>query len=130
MEGERRTWTVTLLLLVPPLVYTVAGFSTTGFGQPFMLSYLYGPDSSHTTIGLLILLFAKAVCPVAAAVLGIALAKGGSRVGGVVIIVVAVGLLMLNLATRQPYSTMSDSWWPYDQTEGSMPVIMAKAEGG
>ena len=93
------------LALMPALAYAVGTAASTGYGPPFAIAYLYGPTSSHTTIGLALLFFGKILCPLAAAAIGVAgLRRGRSRAVAWTLIVAGVALLVLGLATRMPYA--------------------------
>ena len=93
-----------ILALFPPVLYAAGTALSTGYGRPFMITFLYGPGSNHTTIGLLLLLFGKILCPIAAAVIGARLLRRGERLVGWTLFVAGLGLLLLGLATRQPYA--------------------------
>jgi len=99
-----RWWLLGWLCLVPPLVYVIGGFRQPGFGPPFMITFLYGPGSNHSTIGLFLLLFGKILFPLTAAVAGGWLLARGTpkKAAAWCLLVAGVLLLLLNLATRQP----------------------------
>ena len=65
---------------------------------------LFAPGSNHTTIGLLLLLFGKILCPLAAMAIGLRLLGRGARLEGWILLAAGLGLLALGLATRQPYA--------------------------
>lgn len=103
-RGRPRLWVWGCLALLPPLAYVVGGWREPGFGAPFMIAFLYGPGSDHSTVGLLLLLFGKVLCPLAAVGLGLALARQRPARRRTAVVLAAAGslLLILNLATRQP----------------------------
>jgi len=93
-----------ILALFPAVLYAAGTALSTGYGRPFMITFLYGPGSNHTTIGLLLLLFGKILCPLAASVIGLRLVRRGDRLVGWILLLAGLGLLLLGLATRQPYA--------------------------
>lgn len=99
-------WFLGSILLLPPIAYVIGGWDFPGFGPPFMITFLYGPGSNHSTIGLVLLLVGKILCPLAAAALGARegvrrRSAAGRRIGWSLGLAGSI-LLLVNLATRQP----------------------------
>ena len=94
-----------LAALIPPTAYVIGGWKQPGFGPPFMITYLYGPGSHHTTIGLVLLALAKIICPLVAIIAALGLLRRGHRhLQASLLLVAGLVLLLINLATRQPYA--------------------------
>ena len=96
---------VGLLALVLPTLYVVGIWNHPGHGPPYMFSNLWGPESSHTTVGLFLVFTGMIFSPMIAAGLGIWLMRrSGSAIFGWFLFVAGLGLLVINLLTRQPYA--------------------------
>lgn len=103
--SQRKTAIVGLVALLPPLVYVIGTWGHPGHGRPFMFSNLWGPDSSHSTVGLILIFTGMIFSSMLSAGLGIWLAqRAGSRRIGWFLFVVGLALLVISLMTRQPYS--------------------------
>lgn len=103
--SRKKAAIVGLVALIPPLVYVIGTWNHPGHGRPFMFSNLWGPDSSHSTVGLILIFTGMIFSPMMAAGLGVWLAqqKGSAGIGWF-LFVVGLGLLVINLMTRQPYA--------------------------
>ena len=101
--SAKRAKVIGLIALLPPLVYAIGTWNHPGHGRPFMFSNLWGPESSHSTVGLLLLFSGMIFSPMLAAGLGIWLAqRSGPQKIGWLLFVAGLALLVLNLMTRQP----------------------------
>jgi len=86
------------LALLPPTAYALAS----EHGRPFMLGFLFGPDSNHSLVGLVLLAVCLVACPVFAFAAGWRLRRGRRRLA-LGLMLAALALLTAGLTTRQPY---------------------------
>jgi len=97
--SERALTVAGFAALAPAALYALAS----EHGRPFMLSFLYGPDSNHSTVGLLLLTLGLIVSPLLA--LGVAWRLGRRRRSlALALGVLALLLLAAGLTAQQPYS--------------------------
>jgi len=103
MNRGRKNLKLGIVALVPPSFYA----AVTDHGPPFMMSSLFGPNSNHSVIGLVILFVALILCPLAAMGLGLELWRSRRQLSGTLLILSGLVLLIASLTITQPYS---DGW--------------------